>query len=557
MKASKALLRWVAIAALSSLSMALSTGAGAANFLDGYKVTRGDFNSDGRIDLFVSPGRRVVLIPGDVDIPIAVQPVRDFVLQYNGDGTFALVLQLTAAQRSSMSQWPIATVDGWLRDVDYDGNVDLELTGIASVISGAFDQVIYAPSGSVGSPTGLTAQNLRFQHYHEQVFGWLRNHNYFADNAPRKITSVEPAQRTWYGSIRDPGNVFLMNLWLQQCNADHPGSTCALSDRAPPAPCVRTVNLFNDSGVFVGTSTINICDFGIHVIIYNPQTITVAPDFSVFDADARETTDILDRLTATCPIFPTSDEDRLRQIEESIWQHVFLPGAGANTSNEFSHTGFPGDELFNPTDRTYHHYDVYTKVCDLTETNCNLSVVRDQALRHFSLPNFKLRPVFTPIPGPHQMAYISFPGLTSVTSSYIKQAGFVTQRFVETGRWAGGVQNVTEADHLVYPGTISHYIDTNRNGAKAPVTPPGGGAALYVFTHGVGLNRFQCSINRASRPLQMFIGYGNDVFGSKAFAQLDKEMIRWWRRNYTPSGFNDPPPPGDLVNPGPGSSPIE
>lgn len=124
-----------------------------------------------------------------------MQPVRDFVLQYNGNGTFTLVTQLTATQRSNMSQWPSAAVDGWLRDIDLDGNVDLELTGIGSVIAGAFDQVVYAPSGTVGNAAGLTAQNLKFQHYHEQVFGWLRNHNYFADNAPRKITSVEPAQR--------------------------------------------------------------------------------------------------------------------------------------------------------------------------------------------------------------------------------------------------------------------------------------------------------------------------------------------------------------------------
>src|SRR6185436_2552199 len=107
------------------------------------------------------------------------------------------------------------------------------------------------------------------------------NHNYFADNAPRKITSVEPAQRAWYGSIRDRGNVFLMNTWLQQCSLAFPGSTCALSDRPPPAPCVRSVSVYDDSGVFLGVSTVNICDFGIHVIIYN-TTITTSPDYSVY-----------------------------------------------------------------------------------------------------------------------------------------------------------------------------------------------------------------------------------------------------------------------------------
>jgi hypothetical protein len=537
--------------------LTLSTAATAADFLDGYKITRGDFNTDGKVDLFVSPGRRVIILPGDIDIPIAVQPVRDFVLQYNGNGTFTLIAQLTSAQRNSMSQWPIAAVDGWLRDADLDGNVDLELTGVASVISGAFDQVIYAPAGTVGSPTGLTAENDKFEHYHEQVFGWLRNHNYFADNAPRKITSAEPAQRGWYGSIRDRGNVYLMNLWLQQCSNQYSGSICALSDRPPPPPCVRSGTVYNDAGIPVGTGTNDICQFDMHVIIYIPQTITVAPDYSVFDADARETTDILNRLTATCPIFPTTDEERMKQISEQIWQHIFLPGAGANTSNEFSHTSVPGDELFNTLDKTYHHYDVYTKVCELTETNCNMSVVRDQALRHFSVPNVRLQPLFTPIPGPPVMAYISVPKLTSYSWSYVRKAGFVTQRFIETGRWAGGTQNVTEADHVVYPGTISRYIDTNSSSAKKPVTPPSGGTALYVFTHGVGLNRYHCNTNQNSRVLQMLLGYGNDVYGRKAFKQLDKEMIRWWRGNYSPNGVSDPPAPAESVNPGSGGGPIQ
>jgi hypothetical protein len=199
---------------------------------------------------------------------------------------------------------------------------------------------------------------------------------------------------------------------------------------------------------------------------------------------------------------------------------------------------------------------VYTKVCELTETNCTLSVVKDQALRHFSVPNFRLQPLFTPIPGPPVMAYISVPKLTSYSWSYVRKAGFVTQRFIETGRWAGGTQNVTEADHLVYPGTISRYIDTNSSSAKKPVTPPSGGTALYVFTHGVGLNRYHCNTNQGSRVLQMFLGYGNDVYGRKAFKALDKEMIRWWRSNYSPNGVSDPPAPAESVNPG-SNSPIQ
>jgi len=61
--------------------------------------------------IFCFPGRRVVVIAGDIDIPIAVQPVKDFVLRYDEAGRSS-VSQLTATQRQTMSQWPAAASTG-------------------------------------------------------------------------------------------------------------------------------------------------------------------------------------------------------------------------------------------------------------------------------------------------------------------------------------------------------------------------------------------------------------------------------------------------------------
>jgi hypothetical protein len=82
--------------------LAIAARADAAGFDYSYNVFRGDLNGDGRTDLYVKTNRSLV-IPFD-DLPIVVgPPVREFVLQYRGDGSFDLIANLTTAQRIAAS----------------------------------------------------------------------------------------------------------------------------------------------------------------------------------------------------------------------------------------------------------------------------------------------------------------------------------------------------------------------------------------------------------------------------------------------------------------------
>lgn len=518
-------IRRVAVAAGSGLmAFLIALGARAAGFDDTYKVYQGHLNNDDKLDLYVRSSRAIV-IPVD-DMPIVIgPPVRDFVLQTNGQNGFTILGQLTPEQRMQALQWqPAEQIDVFTRDVDLDGYTDLDLVGIGYVAAGYFDLIAYAPTQRGAPPSLLTSKNNKFSRFHEHLFGWLRDNNYFQANAPQKITSIEPGQRWWFGSIADPTNTYLMNKWLADCRVRYPGYVCALSDRPPPPPCERTVPQTDDQGNYVGTGPSNICEKPIHVIIYTPGTIQTSPDYSVFDTDARETADILVRINAACPAIPATDAERLAQIAELIYQHAILRNVPpADKMNSFQHAPFPGDELFNTADKTYHHYDVRTRICGLSEANCNMAVVRDDAGRSFSYPAFMLRRHFTPIPGPAVTAYITAPALTSVAVAYVIPAGPITQRFVESGQWVGATQNITQVNHVVYPGTISRYIELKDN-------------TLYAFTHGVGINRAFCSLAPEARPYNIFLAAQNDANGPKAFKQLDRELIKYWKRNFSPAG---------------------
>src|SRR6185295_5897947 len=113
------------VAAITGL-LGFALQASAAGFDSSYNVFSGDLNGDGRTDLYVSSSR-VVVIPVD-DIPIVVgPPVRSFVLQNRGDGSFDLISNLTAAQRSTVAAWPPADVGMSVRDIDMDSHPDLDL----------------------------------------------------------------------------------------------------------------------------------------------------------------------------------------------------------------------------------------------------------------------------------------------------------------------------------------------------------------------------------------------------------------------------------------------
>jgi hypothetical protein len=504
------------------VSLVVSSGAFAAGFDRDYTIHRGDFNNDGLMDLYIkAPG--TVILPFE-DIPIVIPPsVRAFVLQNSGAGSFTVVSTLTPAQRNTMNQWPQVAFGVMIRDVNQDGRDDLDLTDIKSEIPNALDHIIYADQGRGRTPLGLTTKTAKFNKYHEDLLHWLINDNYFEDYAPLRVVGVEPSSREWQFSVFNPTNIIAIGTAMSLCRALNPNSFCGISNQ-DPSPCNRDVVLVDENGVTTGSEdNSNVCRFDVHVYAYGFGTVTLQKDYSVFDPEARETAEILRRLNQNCSALSTQDGNSLQNITDSIYGGVVANISGSvNVPNSFPHAPFPGDVLFSTNDRTFHHYDVVTKVCDASQPSCNMTTIKDDALRHFTFPNFKLKEMVTTRDGFQRVgAYISPPWATSNKEAYVIAAGPVSQQVVTSPPWAGATQNITDVNHIVYPGTISRYIQQN-------------GSSLEVFTHGVGINRAFCTLMPQFRPLNMLLAFSNDVFGPKAFGQLDKEMIKYYKRHYVP-----------------------
>lgn len=93
------------------------------------------------------------------------------------------------------------------------------------------------------------------------------------------------------------------------------------------------------------------------------------------------------------------------------------------------------------------------------------------------------------------------------------------------GYWQGAIQSITQSNHMVYPGTISRTVISERG-------------RLAIFTHGIGINRFRCTtgfVGRFVAPGQLFGGLVNDYYGKKAFEALDTQLKKQF--NASPLGL--------------------
>ena len=81
---------------------------------------------------------------------------QDIVLRKSGNA-FELVEPGSVAGTSPGSWSTTTAVDLVLNDINLDGFVDVLVRGLGSAITGAVDQIVYAPGRTGGSPTILTA----------------------------------------------------------------------------------------------------------------------------------------------------------------------------------------------------------------------------------------------------------------------------------------------------------------------------------------------------------------------------------------------------------------
>lgn len=521
----QALFRLRVLFIVAGVLLGFATTVDAAGFDEQYDVRVGYYNNDSLPDLYVSSPSGAIVVPLD-DIPIVIPPVvAPFVLQNSGNGSFAMISTLTAAERASMRAWPKASVDLSLRDVDFNGANDLSISSINTAIGGAFDQILFASRQRGRAPIQITAKNATFQAYHDDLTRWMLDPNYFI-NVPLKLVSAQPPTPRWFAFVRDPHDYSTIFAQVAACQARYPSNVCGYTaiDPTPNAvdseDCVRPVRLQDENlQTIVVDPNHDVCQYSAHVYVYIPGSVTVTADTSIYNPDAKETAEIIRMLREDCPSSPLLPPELAHRVEVILGgiygQNIFNdPGRGpVNTANSVAHPPAPGDGAFNQSDPTFHHYDVQTTLCAVGDTGCTDAHLSD-LLRWFSFPSLRLKPVHTQVDG-IETVYVWISVLGSWNPDlYVLPGGTVNQHFLASPQfWQGGIQNVTRPTHIVYPGTITRKIKQN-------------GQWLQVFTHGIGINRTFCSnYNQPfDLPVQLIMGISNDVFGAAAFRALDVQM---------------------------------
>lgn len=510
-----------------ALLFLLSPGVEGAGFDEYYEMRVGQFDGDGLPDVYVSSSRGTVIVAVD-DLPIVIPPpVAPFVLRNNGDGSFSLVTSpLSAEQRRSMSTWPTVAVDFSLRDVDANGAVDLTLEDLETSF-GAFDHIVFAHHQRGRGPIQVTPKDDKFRRYHDDLARWMLDPGYFS-NVPLKVVSAQPTTSMWYGFVSDARAYSTVFQLIADCKSTYPSYVCGYTS-TDPVDCTQSVIVLDENMQPVGVDPNHeVCQYSVHVYVYLPGSVTVVADTSIYDTDAKETAELIRRLRENCPQVPILDPEAAHGVEQILSRvygaNIFDQSVGpVNVDNSISHPPVAGDGAFTWADPTFHHYDVQTQICTLGSPGCSVGHL-NELLRWFSYPSFRLQPTMTRVDSvEHVLVWIS----TSAVwyhNSYVVPGGTITQRFLNGGYWQGAIQNVTDTTHIVYPGAITRKIRERGN-------------ALEVFTHGIGLNRIFCTIYDQSidRPIQLIMGFSNDVFGAAAFRALDKQMKR--RHQSNPTGL--------------------
>jgi hypothetical protein len=140
-----------------------------------YAVRQGDLDSDGRTDFYLY--RTAGGIAGDGAIV-------KLILMQNADQTYSAIVP-SSGQIATASAWATSSVQVKLDDFNADGFVDVILKGVGSVVSGASDQLVFAP-GKIfaGAPQAVTALDASVQTFLSDYRKWVQNPGYFKQNAP-------------------------------------------------------------------------------------------------------------------------------------------------------------------------------------------------------------------------------------------------------------------------------------------------------------------------------------------------------------------------------------
>ncbi len=147
-----------------------------------YESRYGDYNGDGRLDLFINR------IAGG---QAGNGTLGAFVLRQNADLSFTTLVP-SPAEIGWVSGWPLWNLRLDVNDVDLDGFVDLNVGGINTLIGGAADQIVYAPGQLMAlAPSGLRASTAALQMFLRDTAAWTFDSNYFWTNAIYSVPAYD------------------------------------------------------------------------------------------------------------------------------------------------------------------------------------------------------------------------------------------------------------------------------------------------------------------------------------------------------------------------------
>jgi len=139
-----------------------------------YETRVGDLNGDSLSDILVKRTSGGEAQDGSIDAVI---------LQAIAGGIFTEIVP-SAAQLLEAESWQEVAIAIILDDLNADGFLDVFLKDLSSTITGALDQMIYAPGEIFPSgPKGIKAVDTNLVDFVEDAFGLYVDDDYFEDNA--------------------------------------------------------------------------------------------------------------------------------------------------------------------------------------------------------------------------------------------------------------------------------------------------------------------------------------------------------------------------------------
>lgn len=147
-----------------------------------YTVHSGNINGDAYTDLYVKRVSGGEPLDGSID---------NVILTGVAGGHFS-VLVPSSGQTAIAGNWPVRAIDIALDDFNADGFLDLLLRGVGTLISGAYDQIIFSPAQVLSAtPKGLRSVTPNLLNFIGDLHQFNYNDNYFIEN------SVEVEEGYW------------------------------------------------------------------------------------------------------------------------------------------------------------------------------------------------------------------------------------------------------------------------------------------------------------------------------------------------------------------------